>query len=226
MGRTISKRERLQELARHRREHVPVGYKGIGEYHAGAYECDFVSPYTKSAQNLDADIMLVLQDWCSDEFLRGPADPEVIALGHDPQLATNRNIKRLLCTYFGTQLERTYATNLFPFIKPGKMSARVPGEELAEAAETYTVPEIALVEPKLVVCLGLPVYRAIRKSLGLPRVCNLEIAIASPFRIGSSGVWAQSHPGGLGHANRNRGGVDRVSQDWRRMSGAVNLGDL
>ena len=75
------KRKLLRELARHRQTHVPLGYKGIGEYHGGVYECDFVSPYTKSAQNLAADIMLVLQDWCSDEFLRGPGNPEVIALG-------------------------------------------------------------------------------------------------------------------------------------------------
>ena len=40
----MNKRERLKEMARYRREHVPSGYKGIGEYHDGAYECDFVSP--------------------------------------------------------------------------------------------------------------------------------------------------------------------------------------
>ena len=68
MRRTMNKRERLKEMARYRREHVPSGYKGIGEYHDGAYECDFVSPYTKSAQNLDADIMLILQDWCGDDY--------------------------------------------------------------------------------------------------------------------------------------------------------------
>ena len=28
----------------------------------------------------------------------------------------------------------------------------------------------------------------------------------------------QSHPGGLGRANRNRGGVDRVSTDWAQMA--------
>ena len=69
MRRTMNKRERLKEMARYRREHVPSGYKGIGEYHDGAYECDFVSPYTKSAENLDADIMLILQDWRGDDYL-------------------------------------------------------------------------------------------------------------------------------------------------------------
>lgn len=221
MHRTMSKRQHLGELARHRRENVPPGYKGIGEYHSQAYECDFVSPYTKSARNLEADIMLVLQDWCSDEFLRKPVDPELVSLGHKPRLQTNRNLKLLLCTHLGIGLEQTYSTNLFPFVKPGGMSARVKAGALARAAIQYTVPEIKIVEPRVVVCLGLAVYRAIRKSRGLPATANFEMAIASPFRIGSSEVWAQSHPGGQGRAYRNRGGVDRVAEDWRRMSEAI-----
>ena len=215
------KRKLLKELALHRRAHVPLGYKGIGEYHGEAYECDFVSPYTKSAQNLAADIMLVLQDWCSDEFLRGSVNHEVVALGHDPQLPTNRNLKRLIWVHFGTKLEQTYGTNLFPFIKPGGMSAGVPPRVLAAAATTYTVPEIELIEPKLVVCFGTAVCNAIRGSLGLRRVGNLENAIESPFQIKDTEVWTQSHPGSLGRNNRNRGGVDRVSQDWQRMSDAT-----
>ena len=111
--------KRAEIIARRRRNNVFPGYMGIGEFHSGVYECDFVSPYSKSAQNLDADIMLVLQDWCSDEFLRKPVNPEVVELGHDPQLDTNRNLKSLLVTHFGIGLEETYATNLFPFIKPG-----------------------------------------------------------------------------------------------------------
>ena len=77
MDKTRDKRRRLVELARQRRENVPCGYHGIGEFHCGAYECDFVTPYTKSAQNLDADVMLVLQDWCSVDYLE--------CIDHDPE---------------------------------------------------------------------------------------------------------------------------------------------
>jgi hypothetical protein len=40
-------------------------YSGIGDYHDGAYECERVSPYTKTAGNVDADVMVLLQDWAS-----------------------------------------------------------------------------------------------------------------------------------------------------------------
>lgn len=223
MYESIRKRKRIAELARHRRENVFPGYNGIGDFHSGAYECDFVSPYTKSAGNVDADIMLVLRDWCSDDYLRQQkrADSDLVRLGHDSELDTNKNLKSLLSTHFGIGLEQTYATNLFPFIKPGPMSAGVPFADLKKAAEIYTVPEIEIVAPRLVVCLGADVYRAILKTLELPPAGNLDMAIKSPFCFGDAHVWAQSHPGRLGQNNRNRGGVNRVAEDWRRMAEAV-----
>ena len=222
IGKTRDKGSRLVELARHRKENVPHGYHGIGEFACGAYECDFVSPYTKSAQNLDADVMLVLQDWCSvDDLECIDPDPErveqLVKLGHDPIRQTNRNLKRLLRTHFGIGLEQTYATNVFPFIKPGNRSARVPPRELAQAAKRYTIPEIKIIQPTLVVCLGTEVYKAIREAVGRSRLDNykLEVAIASPFRIGNSQVWAQAHPRGF------PGGKDRVDKNWQRMATAI-----
>ena len=222
IGKTRDKRSRLVELARHRKENVPPGYHGIGEFSCGAYECDFVSPYTKSAQNLDADVMIVLQDWCSVEFLEHiDPDPErveqLVKLGHDPTRQTNKNLKRLLCTHFGIGLEQTYATNVFPYIKPGDMSADVPPRELAQSAKRYTVPEIKIIEPTLVACLGTKVYKAVREAVGRSRLDNykLEVAIASPFKIGNSQVWAQAHP------SRFSGGKDRIEKNWQKMAAAI-----
>ena len=84
------------------------------------------------------------------------------------------------------------------------MTADVPPKELAEAARTYTVPEIEVVEPKLVVCCGSAVYRAIRKALGLTWAGNLEEAIESPFRFRDTEFWGQSHPGRKGRNYRNQ----------------------
>ena len=176
-------------------------------------------PTRKSAQKLDADIMLVLQDWASDEYFQKRVDPDpvLIAKGHDPTRPTNKNLKKLLQAHFGIQLEQTYATNLFPFIKLGKMSGRVRGAAFADAAETYTVPEIKLVEPKLVVCCGSAVSRVILEARGFLWPGSIGKAIeSSPYRFGDTEYWAQSHPGGQGTANR--GGFDHVSQDWERMS--------
>jgi len=216
------KKEKLLALAHKRQRNVPHGYKGIGDYHNGAYECEYVSPYTRSANNTNADIMFILQDWCSDELLSQPVNPEIIRLGHMPELPTNKNLKTLLKTHLGTELEDTYGTNLFPFIKPGNISSTIPKNDLTEAAINYAIPQIEAISPKIVICLGVAVFNAIRNGLELPQVKNLEAAIATPFQFRESIVWAQSHPGGLGRAGRNRGGVDRVSADWAVMAEAVH----
>ena len=57
------KNARLLALARLRQATRWPGYKSIADYHHGVYECDFVSPYTKTAGNVDAEVMVLLQDW-------------------------------------------------------------------------------------------------------------------------------------------------------------------
>lgn len=218
----MNKEEQLLVLARKRQDSVPVGFNSIGEYHGGAYECDYVSPYSKSAHNVDAEVMFILQDWSSDEFLRKPLVQEVVQLGHTPALPTNKNLKALLKEHFGLLLEQTYGTNLFPFIKPGNISSGIPASALVQAAITYAIPQIEIVSPKVVICLGASVFNSIRRGLDKKPVKGLAEAIARPFAFNGASIWAQSHPGGLGRAGRNKGGVDRVSEDWAAMARSVN----
>jgi hypothetical protein len=64
------KQKALKALARKRQRSRWHGYKNIGDYHRGVYDCLHVSPYTKSAGNVDSSIMVFLQDWTSDESIR------------------------------------------------------------------------------------------------------------------------------------------------------------
>lgn len=65
------KHARLLELARRRQGTRWPPHKCIADYHRGQYECDFGSPYTKSASKADAKVMVLLQDWSCDETLSG-----------------------------------------------------------------------------------------------------------------------------------------------------------
>src|SRR5919106_7059859 len=119
----MDKHARLLKLARLRQESRWPGYRCIGDYHGGVYECDFVSPYTRSAQNVDAKLMILLQDWSCDAVLSGDFLPERVTIGHDPRRVTNRRLQDLLQRHFGLKLKNVYATNVFPFVKLGAMSA-------------------------------------------------------------------------------------------------------
>ena len=217
----LSKREELLKLGEKRRKSQWPRYKGIGDFHDGIYECDFVSPYTKSAGNVDAEVMVLLQDWSSEDRLSGPVDEDARTLGYSSDIPTNVNLKRLLNVHFDVMLSGVYGTNLFPFIKLGGMSARIPQKDLLRAAVEFAIPQINIVSPRIVVCLGLQTFNALRVASGLLRVRNIGSGIEAPFFIEDTQVWCQAHTGTLGRNNRNRGGVDRVSQDWERMAGSL-----
>ena len=91
----MDKHRELKALATKRQRARWPGYNGIGDYHNGVYECLYVSPYTKTAGNVDADIMVVLQDWTSDEDIRRDVDSDSVTYGYTRGLHTNRNLVRL-----------------------------------------------------------------------------------------------------------------------------------
>lgn len=213
----MDKRSRLRALARVRQATRWAGYTSIGDYQDGVYECDFVSPYTKTAGNVDAEVMVMLQDWSSrDELMRG-LDEQTKRLGYAPTQSTSRNLERLVNATFGLPLSDIYGTNLFPFVKPGKTSARIRERDLSRAAREFALPQVEIVNPTLVICLGLATFDALRRALHLPSAGRMEASINSPFTVGGSLVWCQAHTGALGTMNRNRGGGDRVSEDWMKM---------
>jgi len=213
------KKNSLFKLAQKRQLTRWDGYSCIADLHGGAYECDYVSPYTKSASNVDADVMLVLQDWASSEYFErhDGVISDLIELGYDSSVDTNINLKRLLKTHLNLDLQDTYATNLMPFIKQGGMSASIPMKVLVNAAIDFALPQVKIVQPKIVICFGLQTFNAMRRACSEQKVNNMDDATNSHYLYDSSIVFCQAHPGRLGQNNRNRGGVDRVSIDWKKI---------
>lgn len=101
------------------------------------------------------------------------------------------------------------------------MSERIPQADLVAAAQQFALPQIRIVKPKLLICLGLVTFNALRRGCDLNPLWPFSVAIENPFNIGPTRVWCQAHTGRLGQNNRNRGGVSRVPNDWRRMKADV-----
>lgn len=219
--------ELLKLVEKRRRRDILPGYGRLADYGNGAFDvnCDYVSPYSKGAHNYDADVMIMLQDWSSDDALQRSSGPS--EQGRDPNLPTNKTLDRLLSHTLGLRLEDTYATNLFPFIKAGGLSTRIPFADLVLAAKEFALRQIGIVAPKLVVCLGKNTFDALRVAAGLTRCRNMTCAIGSPFEIEFRGrrvaIWAQAHTGARGQQNRNKGAPGRTTDDWMKMSHEVGL---
>ncbi|MDE0703421.1 MAG: hypothetical protein OXH59_06840 [Rhodospirillaceae bacterium] len=211
-----SKSEALLELARLRQSIRREGYDCIGDFHCGAYECDHVSPYTKSGNNTDAEIMIVAQDWASSDALSAdPLDRVSAELGYDPKIPTNRKLDALLTRHFGLSRADCYLTNLFPFVKHGGMSAHIPRKDLVYCAQTFTLPEIGIVDPRLVICLGLNTFLALRSAAGHSGSLKIPEAVRTPFCIGETCVHCVAHTGARGTNNRGR---EQVERDWQHLA--------
>jgi restriction system protein len=139
------------ELARARAARCSLPYKQPEDF-----RYDFrawVSPYTKGAHAYNG-IAVVLQDWASTDGLSGKHNSEIQRLGRNPELLTNRRLEKLLHRHFNRTLAQTYATNVFPWVKPGGMSAPVPIGHALAAAEQFAAKELRLAQPLITLALG------------------------------------------------------------------------
>lgn len=157
---TADKHERLRQLAGKRVSSRWPGYSQPEDYDGYDFK-DLVSPFTRSAGNVDATVMLFLQDWASQDSMKGDFHAESARLGHNPARITNVRLEELLRRHLNLRLDETYATNLFPFIKPGGMSATIPARDLRQAALEFGLPQVEIVNPRIVVALGRNVSNAL-----------------------------------------------------------------
>lgn len=210
------KKTAIQQLVRARQAARHPKHWALSEISSGFYDCDFVSPRTKSACNLDADLMIVGQDWVSEPFLR--ARSEVLQrLGHDPRLPTNKNLQRLLREQFGMAFADTYATNVFTFVKAGDMSAPVPMPDLADCARRFLLPQIEIVRPRMAICLGQATFNSVRRALRVPPLSLNEAGQPSGHTtyFGSE-IYGSPHLGARGTANA--GGLNNVARLWQAFA--------
>lgn len=158
--RALSKERRNEDLANDLfffQDKDRRGYaKHVGDFGEDLDTDEYVTPYTKGSNNLCSDIMLVLHDWSSENELQklkigSDKRNEVVEKGRDEGKPTNTRVKNLLSEYLGKELEEIYATNAFPFIKPGPMSNGIYPNQFQYCVRKYTVEEIKIVQPKVVI---------------------------------------------------------------------------
>jgi hypothetical protein len=156
--------------------------KKVSDYDANGIFKNLISPNAKTANNLNTQIVIVLQDWANqanaDKFFSNP-EGSVLKYGYDPFINTNKNLRNLLVEFFSEELllssadkddeslagvfNKIYITNIFQFLKPGGMSSVVPQKFVKKCAE-FTKQEIKLINPKLVICLGSKSFFGLTRS--------------------------------------------------------------
>lgn len=214
----LEKKIEIEKLAAKRAKDplkgFPSGYCQIESLHNGKYPTHLsVSPLSAAAKNFNSPIMLVGQDWASVESVKGFTD-KVWKQGYDSHLATNKNLHRLLFDCFGLNFSDTYATNIFPFIKTGGMSSYIPTGPLHYSAEFYTLKEISIIKPKIVICLGKRTYEVLTKVI-TGKNGNWTKSLKERHMFCGAVIVASPHAGSLGV--RNAGGFDALKLHWSKI---------
>jgi len=102
----------LQGLVAFRIENVPEGYRDVGEFTSGADAYAFVSPYSKVAHGTDSSVLIMLQDWISEDVISSSRGPEALRVGRLADLPTNKNLDRFVEAHLGLRIGGVFATNL------------------------------------------------------------------------------------------------------------------
>jgi uracil-DNA glycosylase len=226
----MSKHHALAELVRLRRKDSYPNMIALHEFEGGRWDLDYavplVVPWTKSACNLDAKLMIIAQDWASERYLMNPNNRTLwrdmlrTHFGQDPHLQTNRNVRKLL-RCFGIKWRDTYATDVSVFIKPGNMTEDVPAALMRHCAVQYTIQQMRIVQPRMVLCLGTKTFNSIRYALERPPLKMTEASRAVSHTVDDKSkvcieVFGVPHTGGAGFAAC--GGMQRILPIWQALA--------
>lgn len=104
----LAQKRKSEDLKRcgERKKGAQQRYYGLAEFHGGIYECNHVSPYTKTAGNINASVFVMLQDWSSADSLgRKEILQDSIELGFERSTFTNVRLQELSTNLLTLQIQ-------------------------------------------------------------------------------------------------------------------------
>ncbi|MDB4873815.1 MAG: hypothetical protein JWM41_261 [Gemmatimonadetes bacterium] len=171
---------RYSELVAERKAYDPTPFalENPSVVGGGRFDSDHIGPWTVWAHDLEADLMVVGQDWGDVAYFEknkgfdAPGNPTNEALRKllesigrpipPPPAATDaRDERRSSCG--------VWLTNASLWLKSGGMSAPVRTEWFGEDSMTLLRAQVDLVQPRVIVALGARAHGCVLGAYGLPR---------------------------------------------------------
>ena len=96
------------------------------------------------------------------------------------------------------------------------MTARLKQKDLVLSATQFAIPQIEIIEPKIVICLGGATFNAVRKCNGFGYTPLKHGLSETSFRLGNSMIVGVNHTGGVGAAVS--GGQAAHQRRWSKLA--------
>ena len=219
------------------------GYKNQAEL---GYDTGEVGNYSTWANDLDADVLIVAQDFSNQAIYmrdKGLIEPKRLSEDAGPgDYSTETNFfLRELTKVIGRDMglpthaggKGVFLTNAVLCLKPGAMNAANPAKVIANCGARFLRPLVELIQPKVIVTLGAVPTRSVLMAYtpDAPELAPLrKAAFGIVFRQGpyhlpnGTRLYPMYHPGRLGQSQRQRAeptganGWELMKADWRRMN--------
>jgi uracil-DNA glycosylase family 4 len=188
----------------------------------GSLDCDEVGAWSRWQGNVDAELMVVGQDWGDEDwFIRSAGKP---TSGRSASV-TNRNLQKLVASIgYPIELFREtsdrgmlFFTNAVLCLKKGGAQADVRREWFNTCGDLFGRPLIEIVRPKVVVTLGGRAYRAVLAAFAVrPIKFSQAVDCDSPVQLSSEiSAFAVYHCGSR-TVNTHRSLAAQL-EDWSRI---------
>lgn len=188
------------------------------ECEGGSFDCSELGPWSHWQGNLDAEILLVGQDWGQvDWFVRQQGCPRNAG-------TTNTTLLQLFSAAgIDIELPRETAgrgtlffTNAVLCMKKGKATDGVRSKWFRNCGKNFLRPLIEIVQPNAVICLGGRAYQSVLRAFNKkPRAIGGAVESGEPVQLDCGiVVFGVFHCGGLGLAQRN---LNAQIGDWKRI---------
>jgi len=176
----MSKQKRYLELVEGRKAcRACEGLLNPSVYEGGRYDSNHIGPWSRWQANLNARLLVIGQDWGDKRYF-------VDHRGFDGlENPTNRHLKALLESV-GVAIQpppntesvgEIFLTNAILCLKRGGLQAPVRTEWFENCGKKYLQPLIDLVDPEIVITLGLRALTTVLNLYGIPRPKCLRDAV-------------------------------------------------
>jgi DNA polymerase len=189
----------------------------------GKFDSDQIGPWTQWQGDINADLMIVAQDWGGDKYFKKHKGKE------EDNNATNRNLVQLLDsigfpialpTQEQTNTKSLFFTNAVLCCKEGGLTAKLPSKAAGNCSRRFLARQIELVRPKVVVTLGHEAYRSVCYAYCLFAAPSISDAIADDLLTIGYGTTLVPvrHCGHYGTSKRK---LPEHRNDWLRVAAAL-----
>lgn len=186
----------------------------------GEFDSDEIGPWTRWLGDLGARVLVVAQDWGDQHAFEEQKGRDV------SQSATIRMLRELMASA-GVQMpdvgaaagpSGVFLTNAILCFKDHGCQGPVRAEWFQACGPRFLRPQIELVNPKAVICLGQRAYTSVLSAYELPRRTRWRAAVEGPGVLLPGGpiVFAVYHCGRrILNTHRNR---EAQFKDWQRIA--------